>query len=233
MRTKVKLTIKLFLKKFKIYISRSPIISLTKFKDDLNLAFCKSAGGVLHIGAHFGQERFTYKELDLRVIWFEAQPSIFEILEENLESMREQHAICALLGEMDTQNVPFYLTNNEGASSSLFRLSEKHGFRGLANTSIENSDMKRLDSLLTIEDISLHRHWILDVQGAELQVLKGAGDLLNSCTSLSVESSSREIYNGGVQFSDLCSYLNAHGFIQLWEPSPDGHEDVIFIRKSH
>jgi FkbM family methyltransferase len=233
MRTKIKLTIKLFLKKFRIYISRSPIISLAQFKSDLNLALCKNAGGVLHIGAHYGQERFTYQELDLKVIWFEAQPSVFDVLKKNLESIKDQYAICALLGEKNTDNVPFYITNNEGASSSLFPLSTRHGFSALANSATESGDMKRLDSLLTSEDISPYRHWIIDVQGAELEVLKGAGILLDFCASLCVESSSREIYIGGIQFSDLCSYLNERGFTQLWELSPGGHEDVIFIRKSH
>lgn len=53
----------------------------------------------------------------------------------------------------------------------------------------------------------------LDVQGYELQVLKGAGDLLHSTRIVVMEVGFEKIYKGQSLFSELDYYLSHNGFV--------------------
>jgi FkbM family methyltransferase len=191
-----------------------------------------AAKGVLHIGAHFGEERFKYSQLKLSVLWIEAVPDFFNILQRNIEDFENQQAIQLLLSDHERE-MEFKLANNEGASSSIYDLSQKSGFEdsGLAMIGTISLQSSRLDQVFETEQISGFDHWVIDVQGAELEVLMGAGDLLNSCNSLEVEVSRREIYNGGTTYHELIDFLKSHGFIQLWEARDGEHMDVLFIKR--
>ena len=65
------------------------------------------------------------------------------------------------------------------------------------------------------------------MQGAEIEVLKGAGNLLSFCKYLQVEISQEEFYKGGAQFVDLKDFLESKSFFPIWLPTHP-HEEVIF-----
>ena len=90
--------------------------------------------------------------------------------------------------------------------------------------------MKKLSDIFNANNISLYPHWVIDVQGAELDVLKGSGELLKHCHSLEIEITSRNLYDGGSNAQDVIKYLNRNGFISLQEHKKGSHEDIIFIR---
>jgi hypothetical protein len=58
----------------------------------------------------------------------------------------------------------------------------------------------------------------VDTQGAELSILKGAGDLLDSARVLEVEVEFNPIYKGQPLFSDVDTFLRDKGFV-LWKLS--------------
>lgn len=53
----------------------------------------------------------------------------------------------------------------------------------------------------------------LDVQGFEVEVLKGAADCLRHASAIIAEASFREFYAGQALFGDVVSFLNARGFV--------------------
>lgn len=112
-------------------------------------------------------------------------------------------------------------------SPSIFRINPIFGL-SIVRTSKLN--MVRLDSLFSLEELREYKHWVIDVQGAELEVLKGAGDLLNICNSMRVEVSTFDAYCGSVNFNDLSLFLQTRGFIPLTNFPPKSHGAVIFIR---
>ncbi|WP_114936912.1 FkbM family methyltransferase [Mucilaginibacter endophyticus] len=102
----------------------------------------------------------------------------------------------------------------------------------------EQVEIKRLADL--IDDKSLPEPDIikLDVQGFELEVLKGLGDWLNSAKYIICEVSFKEYYYGQAQFLDIANYLAGYRF-QLFafgNNTPLGTElnqiDVLFKRLS-
>lgn len=115
-------------------------------------------------------------------------------------------------------------------SSSIYEFGSELGFENLRMTKTIDLPMVRLDSILSDAESENFPYWVLDVQGNELNVLKGSGSLLDQCHSIYTEVSTREVYKGGVLFQELKNYLNDKGFIPLWDPLDASHENVIFTR---
>lgn len=188
----------------------------------------QNSRGILHIGAHYGQEAEMYDRAGARVLWIEAIPEVFDKLKLRIKNFPKQRAILACLGDEEKQ-LAFHVSDNEGQSSSIFNLGAKHRFptRMISEVSMK---MQRLDSLLTEEDVAQYPHWVVDVQGAELQALVGAGHLLDYAMTLDVEVSTRETYKGGTKLVELESFLETRGFVPLWNFADNSHGNLLFLR---
>lgn len=204
-----------------------PIYSL---ESRIHASFVERAGGVLHIGAHKGQEANFYDRQSASVLWVEAIPEVYEILSLQISSFSNQKAMLALLGDENQDSVPFHVSSNDSMSSSIYEFGSELGFENLSMTNTLYLPMVRLDSILSDAESAKFPHWVLDVQGNELNVLKGSGSLLDHCSSIYTEVSTREVYKGGVLFQELKNFLNDKGFIPLWDPLDASHENVIFTR---
>ena len=188
----------------------------------------QQADGILHIGAHYGQEAESYFKSGARVIWFEGMPDVFETLSHRIEIYPNQTAVLAVLGDSN-RLVSFNVTDNQGQSSSVFSLAKGHRFPTKVVSEI-SLQMKRLDEILKSKDLADFSHWVVDVQGAELIVLQGAGELLDNCYTLDVEVSTYETYTGGARFEELDSFLKERGFLPLWEFAKNSHGNLLYLR---
>ena len=190
--------------------------------------FLRQSHGILHIGAHEGQEAEIYNRLSKPVIWIEAIPLCFERLQENIKPFRNQIALNVLLDSQCHSSRDFFITSNNGESSSIYPLAGNDYWRGLENSEVCKLPSKRLDCISLHLEMRDFDYWIVDVQGAEIDVLVGAGSLLSLCKYLQVEISQEEFYKGGAQFGDLRDFLETNFFFPLWLPTKP-HEEVIFI----
>lgn len=222
--------LKRFLKVFHIYVSASPVHHPEYFGLKVQETFIRRAKFVLHLGGHEGQEAQKYSDLGASVIWIEAIPSVHEILERNASKFSNQKTVCALLGDENNTVHKFNVASNGSASSSLYKFGRDAGVKDLKMLSQIELEMHRLDSLFSQDELAPYIHWVIDVQGAELKVLRGAGNLLQICKSLTVEVSTREVYESGTTWSELEDFLNRNGFFALWKPEPYSHENIVFIR---
>lgn len=199
------------------------------------------AKGVLHLGAHLGHEAIHYAAQKKPVMWVEALPHIHSRLAKNLEKYPDQQAFCALLGDRNGMQKTFYISNNaEGVSSSMFQFGDYgNGDKTLwpeLNLSMVDGitlPMIRLDTLMqgNAVDAAKYDLWVVDLQGAELLALQGAGNLLQGCLALYVEVSTVEVYQCGVLWQQLQQWLIEAGFRPLWQPEKP-HDDVLFVRSS-
>lgn len=191
----------------------------------------QGASGILHVGAHFGQEAERYDRLNLPVIWVEGNPETHAVLVERLAPFPMQQSKLGLVGRENREAADFYIANNEGGSSSIYPFSPgsaEENKIGMAGS--RQIPMVRLNTLVSEKEIRGLSHWVLDVQGAELEALVGAGSYLAQCQTLEIEVSLREVYEGGVQFADLEKWLNSQGFVSLWDPPPNSHWEHLFFR---
>ena len=189
--------------------------------------FLRQCNGVIHIGAHEGQEAHMYHRMSKSVIWVEALPLYFERLIKNVEPFHNQIALNALLSSQCSNSRDFYITSNNGESSSVYPLAGNEYWVGLENSEICRLPSKRLDCLISDAQVREYDYWIVDVQGAELEVLEGAGDLLGHCRYLQVEISQEKFYEGGADFQEVKTFLESRLFVPIWLPSKP-HEEIIF-----
>ena len=215
-----------------IRISRFP---LEKFYADFievaNLELVSQARGILHIGAHLGLEAQDYSSRGKPAIFIEADPITFMKLEQHISIFKNQSAYNYLLGDED-KTVRFFRASNNSESSSVFEFSEKNKFLNVSTTSEIEINMSRLDSKFGASDLKDFDHWIIDVQGAELLVLGGAGELLKLCKTLFIECSTDEFYVGGARWDEIVLFMRNSGFKYLISPGNIKHLNVIFFRNS-
>lgn len=195
--------------------------------------------GVLHLGAHLGQEAQTYANWNLPVIWVEAIPSVCTELAKRVSKFSNQKAFCALLDSINGLQRTFNISNNTGGvSSSIFAFDEyANGEKSLwPELNLEMVDhvilpSTKLDTLLDANAVEKANYdfWVIDLQGAELLALAGAEESIQHSKSLYVEVSTVAVYDGGAQWLDLKNHLNQKGFYPCWLPELE-HDDVLFVR---
>ena len=69
---------------------------------------------------------------------------------------------------------------------------------------------------------------VIDVQGAELEVLAGGMETLSNASIVEVEVSREPIYEGGAAFKDVDRLLVSSGFSRV--TAVPAHGDVLYVR---
>lgn len=217
------------LKKYGIHVYRAMHESDFQLSRRIEAQLIKQARGILHIGANNGQESEFYSQFGAPVLWIEADPRMFSELVKNIEKYSQQKAVCALLGSENLTSVKFNLASNSGASSSIY-LPEAGAKLPFTMSGYLEIEMKRLDSLFSDIDDFIYDHWIVDVQGAELPVLQGSGELIHKCNSVIVEAKHKSFYSGGTNYNDLEDFLVQEGFLPLWDLEEGTESNIPFLR---
>jgi len=215
-----------------VRISRFPLEKFyAEFIELANLELVTQANGVLHVGAHLGLEAEDYSSRGKPVIFVEADPDTFAKLEQRISSHRDQRAFNFLLGD-EEKVVKFFRSSNASESSSVFAFSQKNAFLNVTTTDEVEIQMSRLDSKFSPLDLKEYDHWVIDVQGAELLVLRGSGELLKICKTLFIECSTEEFYAGGARWEEILHFMRANGFKFFVSPGNLTHLNVIFFKNS-
>jgi len=203
--------------------------------------FLQKVSGVIHVGANAGQERELYAKFGLRVIWIEPIPEIFEKLKANVEKFPRQRALKCLVTDQDNVAYQFHIADNEGHSSSILDLNlHKDLWPQVAYEKTITLRSKTLPSLLEEEhiDYSEYDSLIMDTQGSELLVLKGAVSILENFTYIKTEVPDFESYIGCCQLSDIASFMAHHGYREFSRqknaerPNVGSYYDVVYKREA-
>ena len=187
---------------------------------------------LVQIGAHAGHEAGILENAGYKAIaWIEADPDVFTQLQSNLKkhNKAEHTAYNALVTADSDKKYQFYRYSNNGASSSIFQPTElfAQAFEGvlLTEESVELTSTS-LDDFTRLNSLS-PTTLIIDVQGAELEVLKGAKQILSLVDVVEIEISQQAIYEGGSLFSQVDSFLKDAGFKRVTHVP--WHGDVLYI----
>lgn len=203
-------------------MTRSPILdipqrAINKLRRDLFPvdSFLKKVPGVIHVGANMGQERNRYASLGLNVIWVEPIPSVFEVLSLNISGLANQRAYNYLLAAEHGKEYTFHISNNEGQSSSIFDLAKhKEMWPDVQFTDDIRMVATTLARLIEVENIDLRKFGslVLDTQGSELLVLKGAIPVLDRFQFVKTEVADFESYAECCRLDELTEFMNTQGF---------------------
>lgn len=191
--------------------------------------FLSSARGIIHVGGNVGQEAATYAKHDLPVAWIEPIPDVFAQLQQNIKPFGEQRAIQALVTDRAGVDCDFHIASNNGASSSVLPLGRhRELWPGVGVDQTIALTSTTLDSLVNDNAIEPARYdaLVMDTQGSELMVLRGAERLLPSIRFVKTEAPDFESYEGCCTRDELAAHLVARGFKQTFEEKFAGRRDV-------
>lgn len=190
--------------------------------------------GIIHIGAHEMEERQDYLSHNVKkIIWIEGNPELSEKCSK-LINPEEEKVINALVYSENDKEFEFKITNNSQSSSILefSKHKEYHPHVEFVNSITMKS--RRVDSILIESGVIPGEFDFvnLDIQGVELQALKGFGKYLDTVKYIYTEINSGEVYKGNDTLEDMDSYLIDKGFYRAETYlTPYEWGDAFYIKK--
>lgn len=190
--------------------------------------------GILHIGANTCQELSLYKDefrIDpSKIYWVEAIPDIVDrVRKEGIPNVYQ-----AVLDETAGE-VMFNVTSNNGESSSILELNtHKSYYPYIVVAQTLKLDTITLSQFLESNKISNEclDFIVMDIQGAELRVLRGSPDILKFVKMICTEINMEELYKGAGLFTDFKNFLESHGFVCISQVVAENNwGDALFIRE--
>lgn len=180
--------------------------------------YLRNISGVIHVGANRGQERRYYWLLGVDVLWVEPIQEMYDLLIPNIARYTRQRAVRALLTDRDGEEYDFNIAD-EGAGSSSILPFQDHAeiFPDVHYVEQRRLVSKTLDTLLQELDVlpNQYQALTLDVEGAELMVLRGAQQTLQSFDYVKCEVADFPARAGSPTTADLDALLGSAGFRQL------------------
>ncbi len=201
---------------------------------DIHKKYNIQSKGVLHIGAHIGQEAQTYADLGMnKMIFIEANPSIYDQLRSNIAKYPNAKAVKACVSDKDGETVTFNISSNEGQSSSILEFgTHKTQHADVSFTGSLEMTTTRVDTALKEFDLKGIDFLNIDLQGAELLALRSMGDLIHNFKYAYVEVNREDVYKGCAQIADIDAFLGIHGFVRKEVEWVGGWGDAIYIKES-
>jgi FkbM family methyltransferase len=119
-----------------------------------------------------------------------------------------------LLGDEDGKIVPFYQNLDDPGGNSIYLENAAIAGDGVKFKPVDKA-MHRLDTYVKNNNIPFPDLIKLDVQGSELDILKGCPDILLYVKDIIVEGQNVEYNLGAPKFDELKAWLEEHGWRQI------------------
>jgi len=203
------------------------IIPLHKIVSDYKIAI----KGVIHIGAHSGQEYNAYALQGIsEMVFFEPINSNFRELVKHIPRDSHIKAFNVALGNKTGIVDMFVETANHGMSCSV--LEPGTHLNQYPNITF---DTKETVSMFRLDDMNLkpvYNMINIDVQGYELEVFKGAINTLEHIDIIYSEINLEQVYKGCVQVDELDLFLGLYGFKRvLTDIKPKTWGDALYLKR--
>jgi FkbM family methyltransferase len=211
------------------------LMIMTVHEDDILQLFRPTKGDVVvDLGAYLGRYTLTSSNLvgeNGKVIAIEGDPSHYDILKKNLKLNKVSNvtAISCMVGSKDMRLIvgseDNYLTVSSKDMHINYQENSYREFDDTGRVQIGNSivNLNTLDNLLIKEHGISEVNWMkIDVEGAELEVLKGAHNILSNSKRIKMLI---EIHDTNKLYKPIVEILNSHNFKIIFEK--DGPKDRI------
>lgn len=199
--------------------------------------------GVLQIGANNGQEikKFAREGIGYGV-FVEPLPKAFQQLSNSVSRHPGYLAINALCAAEPGLARTFFVSNQDGESSSMLKPTghlDIHPEVGFGEELVlRTSTVDEIISNLLLEGREKLANRLdllyVDVQGAELDVLKGARKFLGKANFVFAEVSHGGLYEGDVSLPAIIEFLGEHHFKMAFSYfNKHGWGDALFIKENY
>jgi len=189
------------------------------------------ADGCIHVGAHHAQEHPDYVAAGIkRFIYIEPCATTFNVLKNKFAAHHHIQLLNVACGEVECEQVMYTGSQNEGQSNSLLKM-QKHLqiHPGITLPNTELVTVKRLDSLgLAHKGYQL---LVMDCQGFEGRVLKGATETLKQVNYIYTEVNKDFVYEGCTLVDELDALLHEFERVETGVWVGNAWTDALYIRR--
>lgn len=188
--------------------------------------------GIIHAGARLGEEAADYAEIECKNVWWiEGNPAVYERLYEHVTPFGHR-AISALLSDRSGEAKTFHVTNYDGMSSSVLDFGTHPEF---SPDTVFVHDIVRqtstIDDIVRQAEITDVNMLVMDLQGYEGPVLRGATELLPKLDFVMSEVNKAEVYKGCTQIGELDSILKDFRRVETYWVADQGWGDAFWVRR--
>jgi len=199
---------------FEVYKEKNYLLQKFIFNfENLVEKYDLKINGSIVIGAHYGQENSDFVKYNIEnKLFFEPLPHVFEILK---DKVKDGILVNKAIGNENTKIMMYVERSNDGQSSSILKpINHTIQFPWITFDEKIEVEMIKLDDYL-IEDSYNYNYLQIDVQGYELEVLKGSIKTLNYIDYIVVEVNNDEVYENCARIDQLDMFLMDFGFARL------------------
>ena len=186
--------------------------------------------GVLHVGAHLGDEKPEYERYSFgNIFWVEANP----VLCARLKKVTQDEVFQGLVWSESNLDRKFYVGGDTFVSSTLAPGLINQIYPSIVFTSELNMKTTTLQDL--IPQTCDYNFVNFDVQGAELHAMKGLGALIDKVQYIYTEVSFVKLYKDSALLPDLDAFLKNSGFkrVALKRVPGKGWGEAFYVRTSN
>lgn len=197
------------------------------------------ATGILQVGANTGQEIDYFASNGIaHAVLIEPLGGPFATLQARCAGHQGYLPVQVLCGSVDGSMVNFHVSSNNGESSSIFEPAKHlNDFPWVTFPETVQMSTFTLDRVLMAvtnqspEIAAAIDMLYMDVQGGELEVLKGSNNTLHKIRYIYTEVGLGGGYHGGVELTDLILFLKFYDFkLYELEINQTGWGNAFFIR---
>ena len=192
--------------------------------------------GVIHVGANDGYEIDWYLKLGIKhVLAVEPEREAFAQLWKKFQGVPGLQFYKGALGDKGCFSVLKVPPESTGGSTFLNELPHGPSVTGATysyhSRHWQEVYVERFDWLVKMRPVAVENYncLVVDVQGMELQVLKGFGPHLEKMDCLNIECSQVPIYDGEAPASEVVAWLGERGFEAISPIEP--HNDILFVKR--
>jgi len=190
--------------------------------------------GIIHIGAHYGNEVHSYMQHGVpKVAFFEPLQRNFDILEQNIQSYSDRVSSHRVALGSANGSTTMNISSNDAQSSSI--LNPKVHLEAHPEVSFDGTEVV---DLAMLDDYDYNYNFmVIDVQGYELEVLKGATKTLETVDYLYCEVNQDEVYEGNALIGDIDSFLEDYSFKRVetewWHTQVWGNAFYVKVKEEN
>lgn len=161
---------------------------------------------IYDIGAHEGAWTTCAKKVFPTATYF-----AFEANTDMRENLQDLSSHFVVLGKENKEAIPFYKNTIGCTTGNSIYLEQTH-FYTPQTAVLELRSVRTLESYVQENGIPFPDFIKLDVQGAELDILQGAGDILKAAKYIVLEASLHQYNAGAPLIEDLIAFLKQNSF---------------------
>jgi FkbM family methyltransferase len=187
---------------------------------------------VAHVGAHHAEEFLQYKQQGWGdVIWFEAIEENLPIINSVIENSNDS-LVHAAIWNRSGESLEFHIASNSQATSVLEFNEHARLYPDIKMVETRRMVSTSLDDYFKSKPIPEFIN--IDIQGAELEALRGFSDSLHHVKWIYTEVNKQELYAECALVEEIDTFLKQYGLIRRktrWVLN-HGWGDALYVRET-